>query len=361
MSRVTPAFWSGRRVLLTGHTGFKGGWLATWLLELGARVTGYALPPATTPALFDLAGLAAKLDSRLGDVRDAGPVAEAVAAARPSVVFHLAAQPIVSRSYREPAATVTTNVTGTVNVLEAVRQSPGVEAVVVITSDKCYEPLAAPRGLHEDDRLGGADPYSASKAAAELVVKAYRQSFFASGRPAVATARAGKVIGGGDWAEDRIVPDAVRAFSCGQPLRVRRPAAVRPWQHVLEPLAGYLALAERLAGPQGAAWAEAWNFGPRDADAVPVATLVALLAAQWDGARTEAAVTPGELETEVLRLDWSKARDRLGWRPVLGLEEGVALTAAWYRTAAARPADAYELTAAQVRSYERRRHDGADA
>ena len=345
-------FWRDRSVFLTGHTGFKGGWLATWLLALGARVTGYALAPDTTPSYFVRCGLAERLTSRLGDVTDAAALESALAVARPSVVFHLAAQSLVRRSYREPVETFATNVLGTAHVLEAVRRTPSVEAVVVVTSDKCYDNRERPEGYREDEPLGGRDPYSASKAAAELVTAAYRRSFFATGAR-VATARAGNVIGGGDWAEDRLVPDVIRAVARGETVRVRHPSAVRPWQHVLEPLGGYLALAERLV--ESDAFATAFNFGPRDDDAVPVAALVELVLGLWGDGRWEAvAETDAPHEAGLLRLDWTRARQRLGWRPVLALKEAAALTVDWYRAAAAPDAALYELGVEQIAWYEKR-------
>jgi CDP-glucose 4,6-dehydratase len=352
---VTHEFWRGQRVLVTGHTGFKGGWLATWLGALGAHVTGVGLAPDTTPSFFERCGLAGRLTSRLADVRDPGALADALAAARPRVVFHLAAQSLVRRSYREPVATFATNVLGTAHLLEAARHAPSVEAVVVVTSDKCYEPRAGGPAFREGDPLGGHDPYSASKAGAELVATAYRRSFSAAGRPRVATARAGNVIGGGDWAEDRLLPDAMRAVGRGEPVRVRHPAAVRPWQHVLEPLGGYLMLAERLCAGDDAAGA--WNFGPREEDAVPVAALVELALGFCDGARWEAAPEPGAPhEAPALRLDAGRARARLGWRPALTLKEAVELTVAWYQAAAeGRAPDAlHALSVEQIRHYEGR-------
>jgi CDP-glucose 4,6-dehydratase len=276
-------------------------------------------------------------------------------AARPRVVFHLAAQPIVRLSYRAPLETISINVLGTSTLLDAVRHTPSVEAVVVVTSDKCYENLERPEGYREDDPLGGHDPYSASKAAAELVAAAYRRSFFAEGGPRVATVRAGNVIGGGDWAADRLVPDAMRALGRGEPIRVRNAAAVRPWEHVLEPLGGYLRLAERLS--ESTDYAGAWNFGPRDADAVPVATLVSLITGLWEGARWESAPEgAAPHEAGLLRLDWSKARTRLGWHPGLTLKEAIELTVAWYRAAAdsRSPRGMFELSVEQIRHYETR-------
>jgi CDP-glucose 4,6-dehydratase len=352
-------FWRQRSVFVTGHTGFKGGWLTTWLLELGARVAGYALPPHTTPSYFARCGLAERVDSTFADVRDAPALAAAVAAARPSVVFHLAAQPIVRLSYRSPLDTIAINVVGTAALLEAVRHAPSVEAVVVVTSDKCYENLERPEGYREGDPLGGHDPYSASKAAAELVAAAYRRSFFAANGPRVATVRAGNVIGGGDWAADRLVPDAMRALVAGEPIRVRNAAAVRPWEHVLEPLGGYLRLAERLATSD--AFAGAWNFGPRDNDAVPVATLADLIVSFWEDARWVAEPEGNAPhEAGLLRLDWSKARTHLGWHPGLTLKEAVELTVEWYRHAAGRGSTQAmrDLSVQQIGHYVQRWQDG---
>ena len=352
---VTPEFWRDRPVVVTGHTGFKGGWLATWLLDLGARVTGYGLTPHTTPSYFVRCGLAERVPTHFADVRDAAALQEALASAQPRVVFHLAAQPIVRLSYKAPLETIAVNVLGTSTLLEAVRHTPSVEAVVIVTSDKCYENIERPEGYREDDPLGGHDPYSASKAAAELIAAAYRRSFFAAGGPRVATVRAGNVIGGGDWAADRLVPDAMRALVQGEPIRVRNPLAVRPWEHVLEPLGGYLRLAERLTG--GRAFAGAWNFGPRDGDAVSVGTLADLIVGHWEGAHWESTPETGAPhETGLLRLDWSKARRRLGWHPGLTLKEAVELTVAWYRAAAAPSSERamYDLGVEQIHLYRQR-------
>jgi CDP-glucose 4,6-dehydratase len=352
---VSPEFWRDRSVLVTGHTGFKGGWLATWLLDLGARVTGYALAPNTTPSYFVRCGLADRLTTHVADVRDAAALQAALAAARPRVVFHLAAQPIVRLSYQAPLETISVNVMGTATLLEAVRRTPSVEAVVVVTSDKCYENAERPEGYREDDRLGGHDPYSASKAAAELVATAYRRSFFAPPGPRVATVRAGNVIGGGDWAPDRLVPDAMRALMAGEPIRVRNAAAIRPWEHVLEPLGGYLRLAERLAADE--TYAGAWNFGPRDGDAVSVAALTDLIVGHWDGARWESRPeADAPHEAGLLHLDCSKARTQLGWHPELTLKEAVELTVAWYRAAAGTASERamYGLSVEQIRHYQQR-------
>jgi CDP-glucose 4,6-dehydratase len=329
----SPAFWRDRRVLLTGHTGFKGAWLSLWLLRLGARVTGLSLAPETTPNLFTLAGLASRMDSRLGDIRSRGIVEAAVVDTRPDVVLHLAAQAIVRRSYADPIATYETNVMGTAHVLEAARRSPGLRAVVVVTSDKCYENREWPWPYREDDPMGGYDPYSSSKGCAELVTAAWRRSYFGTSEvPAgVASARAGNVIGGGDWAADRLVPDCMRAFAAGAPVVIRRPGAVRPWQHVLEPLAGYLLLAERLAeAPQ--TFAEPWNLGPSVDDARPVSWVVDRLARFWgDGARWERDGGDHPHEAGLLQVDASKARARLAWTPRLRLEEGLRWSVDWYR------------------------------
>ncbi len=349
-------FWRGKSVFMTGHTGFKGGWLATWLTALGATVHGFALAPDTEPSYFALSGLDRELHSIIADVRDADALCAALAAARPEVVFHLAAQPLVRRSYAEPAATFATNVMGTVNLLEAVRRTPSVRAVVVVTSDKCYQNGEFLWGYRESDPLGGRDPYSASKAGAELVCAAYRQSFFDSSNPPVfiATARAGNVIGGGDWSEDRIVPDAIRAFARGDALVVRNPDFVRPWQHVLEPLAGYLALAMRLY-LDGAPYADAWNFGPRDDDAVSVSRLADALVRKWGEPARWRVDRPASAPHEhgYLKLDCSAARVRLGWRSRLGLADAIDMTVDWYREALRPcPARMDRTTRAQIARYE---------
>ena len=325
---VDPGFWQGRRVLVTGHTGFKGSWLTLWLQSLGASVTGFAPRMRPGPTLYELAEIGDGMREVPADIRDAEAVATLVDEALPEVVLHLAAQPIVRRSYREPAETFAINVMGTANVLDAVRATGSAAAVVVVTSDKCYENRGLDRGYREDEPLGGADPYSASKAAQELVAHAYRRSF---GLP-VATARAGNVIGGGDFAEDRLVPDIMRSALAGEPVTVRNPAAIRPWQHVLEPLCGYLSLAERLAagGLEGAP--RAVNFGPRDEDARPVGWIVERLAELWPGGieqvpSEEEAPPP---EASVLRLDSSLAGEALGWTPAWDLDRGLQAVVEWF-------------------------------
>jgi CDP-glucose 4,6-dehydratase len=346
---VTPAFWRSKRVLLTGHTGFKGAWLALWLHELGARVTGYSLNPPSTPSLFGTARLGELVDSRIADIRDLSHLAAVTRKAEPEVVFHLAAQSLVRPSYDDPVETFSTNVMGTVNLLEAVRHCPGVKAVVVVTSDKCYENRNLARGYVEGDPLGGHDPYSSSKACAEIVTAAYRRSFFDRGA-AIASARAGNVIGGGDWAKDRLLPDMVRAFGAGQAVRVRNPDATRPWQHVLDPLAGYLGLAERLVA-DGAAFDGAWNFGPESANTVTVAAVVEQVVRKWGGnARWEREGAPQPHEAKMLALDAAHARTALGWSPRLALGDAVDWTVDWYLQQAC-GGDARALTVKQIHRY----------
>lgn len=332
MAAVDTAFWQGRRALVTGHTGFKGSWLCLWLQSLGAEVHGLALDPPTTPALYDIAGVAAGMasDTR-ADIRDGAAVLAAFAACRPEIVLHLAAQPLVRLSYAEPVATYATNVMGTVHVLEAARRAGTVRAIVNVTTDKCYENREWVWGYREDEAMGGHDPYSSSKGCAELVASAWRRSFFAGGQTALASARAGNVIGGGDWALDRLVPDILRALAAGEPVAIRNPAAIRPWQHVLEPLAGYLVLAQRLVG-DGAAVAEGWNFGPMEADAQPVQWIVERLVDGWgDGASWRRDGGEHPHEAHYLKLDISKAGARLGWRPRWTLAVALERVLEWQR------------------------------
>jgi CDP-glucose 4,6-dehydratase len=321
--------YAGRRVLVTGHTGFKGSWLALWLQELGAEVTGLALAPETTPNHWELLALGAR--SHICDIRDAKGVAAAVAECRPEIVFHLAAQPLVRRSYREPVETWGVNVVGTATLLEACRAAPDLKAIVVVTTDKCYENREWAWGYRENDALGGHDPYSASKAGTELVAASFRKSFFsAPGGAALATARAGNVIGGGDWSEDRLIPDLVRAMQSGGELEIRSPRATRPWQHVLECLSGYLAIGQRLAQGERR-FAESFNFGPdREGNRTVEEALTAMRTA-WPGVRWNHVQREQPHEAQLLHLDSSKAHSLLGWKPVWSFEEGVGATAGWYR------------------------------
>lgn len=345
------AFWRGKRVLLTGHTGFKGGWLALWLQRLGAQVSGIALEPSTTPDLFGLAGIAQRMDSRMADIRDAAGLAALVREAAPEVVFHLAAQPLVRASYREPVETFATNVMGTVHLLEALRGLQGVRSIVVATTDKVYRNREWVYPYREDDALGGHDPYSASKAAADIAVASYAASFLIAKGAGVASARAGNVIGGGDWTADRLLPDAVRAWQAGSALEIRRPESVRPWQHVLEPLAGYLALAQRLwHSPEAGG---AYNFGPEPGATATVREVIALAqAAYGQGEVAWGDGTAGPHEARLLALETAKARSVLGVQPRWVLEESVRRTMDWYRRQQAGE-DARALCEAEIDAYER--------
>jgi CDP-glucose 4,6-dehydratase len=335
ISMLNQDFWKNKRVFVTGHTGFKGSWLCLWLTRLGAHVSGYALPPPTNPSLFELGRVAQLIDSREGDVRDAASVDAALAAAKPDIVIHMAAQSLVRYSYNQPIETFATNVLGTVHLLDAVRRTPSVKAVVAVTSDKCYYNEEWVWGYREDSRLGGHDPYSGSKACAELAVLAYQESFF-SARTAgttavVGSARAGNVIGGGDWALDRLVPDILRSLLRNEPTLIRNPQATRPWQHVLEPLHGYLMLAERLYD-EGHAFASGWNFGPPEESERTVGWIIEHLYDLWGvdfpWQRDE---NPGPPESTFLKLDASKARANLGWRPKLDLQTTLAWIVDWTR------------------------------
>ena len=347
---MNPRFWQGRRVLVTWHTGFKGSWLCLWLTSLGAEVHGYALPAPTDPSLFEVAKIEALLgSSEIADIRDPEALAATLRRVEPEIVFHLAAQPLVRYSYRAPVETYAVNVMGTVHLLEAVRQTGSVRAVVNVTTDKCYENREWPWGYRENEALGGHDPYSSSKACAELVSTAYRASFLAGAGAALATARAGNVIGGGDWAADRLLPDLLRAVDAGEPLTIRSPQAVRPWQHVLEPLSGYLALAEALL-TSGAQAAEAWNFGPVDTDARPVGWILDHLAASVPELRWQCDGAPQPHEANHLKLDSSKARAHLGWAPRWRLGKALDMTIAWHR-AWRQGGDMRALSLAQIAEY----------
>lgn len=329
MNTLFSGAYAGRRVLVTGHTGFKGSWLSLWLDALGAEVSGLALPAATEPAHWNLLGLDRVVDHAI-DLRDGEAVAATVLASRPEIIFHLAAQPLVRRSYRTPVETFDTNVMGLVNLFEAARQSPGLRAIVNVTTDKVYrEPPRATQGYAEPDPLGGHDPYSASKACSELVTDCYRGSYFAEAGIGIATARSGNVIGGGDWSEDRLVPDLVRAAVSGQPLRLRNPDAIRPWQHVLDPLAGYLQLGQALLG--GQAVEGAWNFGPPPDATLTVRALAERMTAHWPGLALAASPGPHPHEAATLRLDCAKAQAGLGWRPHWDATTSIDRTMDWYR------------------------------
>lgn len=348
-------FWRGKRVFVTGHTGFKGAWLTFWLQHLGAGVTGYALAASSSPSLFTLLGLRTRIHSVEGDVRDLTHLKAVMEHARPQIVVHMAAQAIVRASYRDPIATYSTNVMGTVNILEAVREIGGVRVLINITSDKCYHNHDQLSSYREDDPLGGRDPYSSSKACAELITAAYRDSFFGEAGtngpiPVVASARAGNVLGGGDWAEDRLIPDSIRALSRSIPIPIRNLNAIRPWQHVLEPLRGYLILAEKLWS-HGAAFAGGWNFGPGDDNAKPVSWVVERLVKLW-GSDVSWIPDTGEHphEANYLKLDSSKAKARLGWSCRLDIDHTLEWVANWYQSFHAGD-DPVELTLSQIMRY----------
>jgi CDP-glucose 4,6-dehydratase len=353
---LNPAFWQGKRILLTGHTGFKGSWLSLWLQSMGAQVTGYALAPPTNPSLFEIAEVGKGMTSVIGDIRNLAKLQAVFAEHQPEIVIHMAAQPLVRYSYQNPVETYSTNVMGTVHLLEAVRNTPGVKAVVNITTDKCYENREWVWGYRENEPMGGFDPYSNSKGCAELVSAAYRSSFFnadnyAQHGVATATVRAGNVIGGGDWAQDRLIPDILAAFEQGRKVDIRNPHAIRPWQHVMEPLRGYLTLAEQLF-EHGPSFGEGWNFGPNDEDAKPVGWIVEQMAALW-GADAQWQIDTGEHphEAHYLKLDISKVRSRLSWHPALRLQDALALIIDWSKQRQA-GANMRQLTLTQLQAYQ---------
>lgn len=354
---IDRTFWRGRRVFITGHTGFKGSWLAVFLNKLGAEVTGYSLAPPTNPNLFELARVENLCRSIHGDIRDEGRLTTAMVEASPEVVFHLAAQSLVRRSYEEPVETYSTNVMGTMNVLQAVRKCQDARAFINVTTDKCYENREWPWGYRETDRLGGHDPYASSKACSELLTASFRDSFFSPTtygtvhNVAVATARAGNVVGGGDWASDRLIPDCVRAHLAGKKIMVRNPGAVRPWQHVLEPLSGYLVLAEALFR-EGCSFGEAWNFGPEERDEKSVEWIVRKLAEIFVGfPGHDFTAAPGPTESIFLRLECSKARQRLGWAPRWNIEKALDSTWEWVECYIRSPARIRELCTSQIAEY----------
>lgn len=354
---VDKNFWQGKKVFLTGHSGFKGSWLSIWLNSMGSIVTGYSLPPNTSPSLFDKAGIADLIDrSIFGDIRKLDQLSKDLMDASPEIVIHMAAQALVRDSYSNPIETYETNVMGTANLLESVRSCPSVKSVLIITTDKCYENKEWVWGYRENEPLGGHDPYSSSKACAELVTSAYQKSFFpdhAYGMHgvAIASARAGNVIGGGDWSKDRLIPDAIRALEKNETLMIRNPGATRPWQHVLEPLSGYLTLSERLY-TQGVEYASAWNFGPRDADVKTVREVVDLLAKKFKGQfRWEHEIAPQVHEANLLKLDCSKAQSFLNWQPRWNLDQALDAIVDWHLRSKGLPLEIQKLCMEQIQAY----------
>jgi CDP-glucose 4,6-dehydratase len=348
---VNSAFWHGKRVFLTGHTGFKGGWLALWLQSMGAEVHGYALNPPTKTNLFEGAGVGKGMASSvIADIREADMLSQAMQRAKPEIIFHLAAQPLVRYSYAQPAETYAVNVMGTVHLLEAVRATPSVKAVVNVTTDKCYENKEWEWGYRENEAMGGFDPYSSSKGCAELVTSAYRQSFLEPAGIALASSRAGNVIGGGDWAADRLIPDFLRAMDAGETLKIRAPQSTRPWQHVLEPLSGYLILAEQLF-VNGAEFAEAWNFGPGDEDARSVRWIVERMAEMQQGVKWQCDETPQPHEANYLKLDSSKAKTRLHWSARWRLQTALQKTLDWHQAWRSKE-DMRAVTLRQIAQYQ---------
>ena len=356
IARVTPAFWSGKRVFLTGHTGFKGGWLSLWLSSMGAKVTGYALAPNTSPNFFEVAQVKGDLEkSHIADIRDLEKLQKAMVDAKPEFVIHMAAQPLVRFSYVNPVETYATNIMGTVNVLESIRNSACVRAAVIVTTDKCYENKERAAGYREDEPMGGYDPYSSSKGCAELVTSAYRQSYFNPEKYnqhqiAIASARAGNVIGGGDWSEDRLIPDAIKAFEAGEALIIRNPLATRPWQHVLEPLSGYLVLAQALY-QDGVKFDGGWNFGPSEEDARSVKEVINLLIEKWAfpvSWQQDQSEQPHEAHS--LRLDCSKAHHQLSWVPRWNLEQAIDKITQWH-SAYHQKSNMHDISLQQINNY----------
>jgi CDP-glucose 4,6-dehydratase len=352
LATVTPSFWKGKKVFLTGHTGFKGSWLCLWLQNMGAVVKGFALEPQTKPSLFEQVNVAAGMESQIADIRDLAAITASMKSFNPDIMVHMAAQPLVRLSYREPVETYATNVMGTVNVLEAARRCGNLKAIINVTTDKCYENREWVWGYRENEPMGGHDPYSSSKGCSELVTAAYRKSFFNTpDTAALASARAGNVIGGGDWAEDRLFPDILRAFEQKQPVIIRNPRATRPWQHVLEPLSGYLILAEKLY-TEGAAYAEGWNFGPRDEDVQPVEWILNHMVQQWGGeASWRLDADPQPHEAQLLKLDISKAAAQLKWQPRWSLMQALDSIVSWHQSWLAKE-DIREVTLKQIREYD---------
>jgi len=353
---VDPNFWKGKHVFLTGHTGFKGGWLVLWLSSMGAKVTGYALAPNSVPNFFEVTGLELELEkSYIADIRDLTKLHKAMAEAKPEIVIHMAAQPLVRYSYANPVETYSTNVMGTVHVLESIRSIPSVRAAVIVTTDKCYENKEWVWGYRENEPMGGYDPYSNSKGCAELVTSAYRQSFFPSDQytkhcVAIASARAGNVIGGGDWSEDRLIPDAIKAFEANEKLLIRNPLSTRPWQHVLEPLSGYLVLAQALF-QEGVKFNGAWNFGPRDEDVKSVREVIDLLISSWSApARWVQDEREQPHEAHLLKLDCAKANQLLKWNPKWNLQQAIEKITDWQKAFHCQ-SDMKSMSIAQITAY----------
>jgi CDP-glucose 4,6-dehydratase len=356
-ARVDQTFWNGKRVFLTGHTGFKGSWLSVWLASMGAQVTGYSLAPNTSPSIFEILDVESQINtSVIGNINNLDTLNKAMRASAPEIVIHMAAQPLVRYSYANPLETYTTNVLGTAHVLEVVRQISDIRATLIVTTDKCYENKEHGVEFKESDSLGGYDPYSSSKACAELVTAAYRQSYFTekqknSFRTAIATARAGNVIGGGDWSCDRLIPDAIRAFNHDEPVIIRNPQAIRPWQHVIEPLSGYLLLLENLF-QHGDKFASAWNFGPQDSDTLSVSSVIEMMTKRWHRKASWRVVDAEQPhEAQLLRLDCRKAKERLDWSPRWSLEIAIEKTAEWHQAHHAQ-ADMLALSLTQIAQHQ---------
>jgi len=350
-SGMNKDFWSNKNVFITGHTGFKGSWLSIWLAELGANVTGYSLPPGTSPSMFVSLGLEKKIKTIFGDIRDYKKLKNHIISAKPEIIIHMAAQALVLDSYENPIETFETNLMGTVNILDAIRDSSSVKVFINVTSDKCYENKEKLNAFKEDDAMGGADPYSASKSCSELITTSYRTSFF-NESVNIATARAGNVIGGGDWAANRIIPDFIKKINQNQKIAIRNPTAIRPWQFVLEPLNGYLILAEKLF-LKGSSYAEAWNFGPDSQDDKTVEWLISEFDKEYiGGGNVEIAENSGlPQEANYLKLDCSKSRKRLNWNPKLDIEKTISMTSAWYKNFYKEDQDMYSLTVDQINQF----------
>jgi len=346
----TQKFWNNKKVFLTGHTGFKGSWMSIWLNMLGANVQGYSLTPPSNPSLYQEAGLSSLINSEINDIRSYNELNKSIQEFSPEIVFHMAAQPLVRASYKNPLETYETNVMGTANLLQACCNCASVKAVINITTDKCYENIEEDIGYKETDKMGGSDPYSSSKGCAELVTAAYRQSFYQNKNIGLASVRAGNVIGGGDWAEDRLIPDILKAFESNKPVVIRNPNATRPWQHVLEPLSGYLLLAEKLYN-NPLEFSDGWNFGPNFEDAKPVGTIVSFMSDLWPDSSWQLDKSDNPYEANLLKLDISKAKSKLGWSPVWNLEKSLEKIVQWQKSWSAKTNNAHDLCVAEINQY----------